>query len=148
MNDSQTGQRHPIGLFDSHAKAVFTAAQMDAEKRGGKFLVSGLILYAAARADDELAGSLVKAMSTELDTLGQAVDAEWSSRNRFLQDQPFTLVNEVFQSVASELGPGQQPRLSTFLAKVLGYPDSMASRVVRRLGVEPTDVALHLASGG
>jgi len=71
--------RHPVGVFDSQARSAFSAAQREAEQRGGSFLVSGLILYAAAVAGDSFATRLCEAMGCDLDRLGQAVDAEWSS---------------------------------------------------------------------
>jgi ATP-dependent Clp protease ATP-binding subunit ClpA len=137
-------KRHPVGLFNAHAKRVFVAAQRDADRRGGKVLVSGLILYAAANAGDRFSARLLEAMGTDLDTLNSAVDAEWSSRSVWLQDQPFSLLNEAFQKVVAD--SGTRLRLGTLLAATLGYPDSMASRVVKRIGIEPAILAPRLAS--
>jgi len=138
-------KRHPVGLFDAHAKRAFDAAQQDADRRGGKVLVSGLVLNAAANAGDSLSARLLEAMGTDLKTFNSAVDAEWSARSRWLQDQPFTLVNEAFQKVAANSEPGTDLRLETLLAVMLGYPDSMASRVVRRIGIEPEILAERIA---
>jgi ATP-dependent Clp protease ATP-binding subunit ClpA len=134
-----------VGLFNAHAKGVFIAAQQDADRRGGKALVSGLILHAAANAGDRFSARLLEAMGTDLDTLNSAVDAEWSSRSRWLQDQPFSLLNEAFQKVAADSEPGTDLRLGTLLAAMLGYPDSMASRVLKRIGIEPAILAPRLA---
>ena len=138
--------RHPVGVFDSQARSAFTAAQREAERRGGSFLVSGLILYAAAVTGDAFATRLCEAMGCDLDRLGQAVDAEWSSRSPYLQDRPATLVNEAFQSVASgAANTTLELRLPALLIAMLDYPDSMASRLARRLDVEPAVLARRLS---
>jgi len=36
MMATEGRRRHPVGLFDAPAKAVFVAAQRDAERRGGR----------------------------------------------------------------------------------------------------------------
>ena len=138
--------RHPVGVFDSHARSAFSGAQREAERRGGSFLVSGLILYAAAITGDTFATRLCEAMGCDLDRLGQAVDAEWSSRSPFLQDQPATLVNEAFQSVASgAANTTLELRLPALLIAMLDYPESMASRLARRLDLEPAVLARRLS---
>ena len=139
-------KRHAVGLFDDHAKGVFTSAQQDAERRGAKVLVSGLILLAAANADGGFSAILLDSIGCDLDRLTEAVAAEWNARSRYLQDQPVTLVNEAFQSVAAEAQPGVQLHLPSLLATMLRYPDSMASRVATRVGVEPNVLAERLAS--
>jgi ATP-dependent Clp protease ATP-binding subunit ClpA len=133
--------RHPSGLFDTAARAAFTAAQSDAERRGGKVLVSGLILYAAVKAGNDSAARLLNALGTDLDSLSKAVDDEWNARSAWMQDQPFTLLNEAFQAVAAESEPGTELHMTSLLVKLLGYPDSMASRLVRRVGGEPSVAA-------
>src|SRR5438128_12426615 len=104
-------KRHPLGLFDAHAKSVLDAAQQNANRRGANVVVSGLILHAAANAGDSLSARLLEAMGTDLSTLNSAVDAEWNARSRWLQDQPFTLVNEAFHKVAADSEPGTDLRL-------------------------------------
>lgn len=137
-------KRHPAGLFDERSKRVFGSAQQESEKRGGKFLVSGLILYAAAKAGDDFAARLQQAMGCDLDRLAEGVDAEWSARSPYMLDRPSTLVNESFQAVASEAQPDTELHLSALLAAMLRYPDSMASRVAIRIGVEPNVLAERL----
>lgn len=137
-------KRHPLGLFDAPAKTVFAAAQREAESRGGTFLISGFILYAAAKAGDQFAAVLLEAMGCDLDRLAQATDAEWSGRSKYLQDRPTTLVNEAFQKVAGEAQPGSELRLSVLLAAMLAYPESMATRVAVRVGIEPKVLAERL----
>ena len=134
-------RRHPVGLFDARAKAVFVAAQRDAERREGKVLVSGLMLYAAANAGDQFSTALLALIDADLDTLSAAVDAEWNARSKWLQDQPFTLLNEAFEAVAATAQPDAQLKLSALLAEILGHPDSMATRIVRRVGGDPKRVA-------
>ncbi len=138
--------RHPVALFDSHAKSVFSAAQQDAERRGGKVLVSGLILYSAANAGDSFSIALLEALDTDLDTLNAAVDAEWNERSHWAQDQPFTVVKESFQRAADDSPSDAELHISRLLAKMLDHPDSMASRVTKRLGVEPEVLAKRLTS--
>jgi len=146
LTPGDTDWRHPVGVFDSSARSAFSAAQREAERRGGSFLVSGLILYAAAIAGDSFATRLCEAMGCDLDRLGQAVDAEWGSRSPVLQDRPATLVNEAFQSVASgAANTTLELRLPALLIAMLGYPDSMASRLARRLDVEPAVLAGRLS---
>lgn len=74
---SQRRKRHPVGLFDATAKAAFTSAQREAKRRGGKVLISGLILYAAAKAGDNFSARLLEALESDLDSLSNAVDSEW-----------------------------------------------------------------------
>jgi len=137
-------ERHPVGRFDAYAKSVFTAAQRDAEERGGKVLVSGLLLRAAASAEGTLSARLLEALRTDIETLNAAVDAEWNSRSRWTQDQPFTIVKEAFEAVDRDSPTNSELHLDALLANMLRFPDSMASRVVRRLGGEPSAVAEHL----
>ncbi len=133
-------KRHPVGLFHAHAKRVFSSAQRKAERRGENFLISGLLLYSAANLGDVFARTLA-AMNTDLDRLNAAVDEEWSGRSHFVQDDPVTLVNEAFSSVAAGVEPGSAPGFSALLAAMLRYPNSMASRVVRRADVDPVRLA-------
>jgi len=133
--------RHPIGLFDAHAKAVFSAAQRDAERRGGKFLVSGLVLHAAATAGDHFSAALLGLIGVDVDALSAAVDAEWNAGSHRLQDQPPTLLNEALQAVAAAAQPDAQLDLASLLVELLAYPDSMATRIVRRVGADPNRVA-------
>jgi len=146
LTHGERDRRHPVGLFDSQTKSAVSAAQKEADRRGGSFLVSGLILYAAAVAGDALAARICEAMGCDLERLGQAVDAEWSSRSPYLQDRPATLVNEAFQSVASgAANPTLELRLPALLIAMLDYPDSMASRLASRLDVEPAVLARRLS---
>jgi hypothetical protein len=140
----ESHKRHPVGRFDAQAKSAFTAAQRDAESRGGKVLVSGLLLYAAARTGGTLSSPLLEAMSTDIDTLNAAVDAEWNARLPWMQDQPFTVMKEAFEAVARDSPPDAELHLDALLAITLKFPDSMASRVVRRVGSEPSCVAERL----
>ena len=137
-------KRHPVGLFDADAKRVFTAAQQDADRRGGSFLISGLILYAAAKAGEGFSEVLLEAMGCNLDQLTEAVESEWSARTRYRQDQPATLVNEAFQTVAAGMQPGTDLHLSALLAAMLSYPNAMASRLATRVGIEPLLLAERL----
>ena len=136
--------RHPVGLFDAHAKAVFLAAQQDAERRGAKFLVSGLVLHAAATAGDQFSAALLGLIGVDLDALDAAVDAEWDAGSHRLQDQPPTLLNQAFQAVAAAAPPRMELDLASLLVEILAYPDSMATRVVRRVGADPNRVAEEL----
>ena len=140
----ESPKRHPIGRFDAEAKSAFTTAQRDAEGRGGKFLVSGLLLCAAANSGGSLSARLLGALDTDLDTLNAAVDAEWSARSHRMQDQPFTVVREAFEAVERDSPPGSELHLDVLLANMLRFPDSMASRVARRVGKEPSAVAERL----
>lgn len=140
--------RHPVAMFDTAAKAVFTSAQTEGERRGGNVLVSGLILFAAAKSGDAFAVRLLGAMGTDIDSLTNAVDVEWNVPSSvWMQDQPVTLIREAFESVAAEAEPDAELGLASLLGKFLGYPDSMASRVARRIGVEPTVLADRLRFG-
>ena len=142
--NTEPRKRHPSGLFDAHAKRAFVSAQQEAEERGGKFLVSGLVLHMAAKAEDDFAARLLDAMGCDLSRLDQAVDAEWSARSPYMQDRPATLVNKAFNAVASEAQPDTELQLEALLVRMLSYPDSMASRVAARLGVEPHVLAQRL----
>ncbi len=145
MTGEPERKRHPVGLFDAHAKHVLSCAQREAERRGGKFLISGLLLYSAANLGDVFARRLNEAMNTELDSLNAAVDAEWRGRSPFFEDDPVTLVNEACTSVAAGVEPGSAPSFSALLAAMLRYPNSMASRVVRRVDVDPVRLAERLS---
>lgn len=61
-----------------------------------------------------------------------------------MQDQPVRLLNEAFEAVAADAKPGTELHVATLLSKLLGYPDSMASRMARRVGVEPDVLAERL----
>jgi hypothetical protein len=135
---------HAFGRFDASTRRLLGVAQAEAERRGGSFLVSGLIMLAAASKGDLFSAKLLNAMGTDLSGLVAAVDAEWSDRSRYLQDQPVTLVNEAINSTVAATPPNLHPSIETLLAATLGFDDSMASRVVRRLGVEPSSVATEL----
>lgn len=137
-------RRSPVGNFDASAKAAFISAQGDAERRGGKVLVSGLVMYAAAKAGNDFAERLLGALGIDLASLTEAVDDEWGARSVWMQDQPFTLVREAIEAVAADAAPGEELHLLSLLSKFLGYPDSMASRVALRIGVEPRALANRL----
>jgi hypothetical protein len=137
-------KKHPLGLFDPSARLVFAAAQHEAELRGGTFLISGLIVYAAAKADDEFAFLLLEALGCDLHKLADAIDAEWAGRSEYLQDRPATLVNQAFNSLAAVAQPGSEFHLPALVAAMLAYPDSMASRVATRVGVDPKMLAERL----
>jgi len=107
-------------------------------------LVSGLVLHAAAAAGDQFSATLLGAIGADLGALSAAVDAEWTARPQRHQDQPLTLVNEAFQAVASAAQPNVQLGLASLLAELLVYPDSMATRVVRRIDADPNRVAEEL----
>jgi len=104
-------------------------------------LVSGLMPYAAANAGDQFSAALLGAIDADLDRLGAAVDDEWNARSKWLQDQPSTLLNEAFEAVAASAEPGAQLKLAALLAEILGHPDSMATRIVRRVGGDPKRLA-------
>ena len=140
----ESPKRHPIGRFDAEAKSAFITAQRDAEVRGGKVLVSGLILCAAANSGGSLSARLLGALDTDLDTLNAAVDAEWSARSHRMQDQPLTVVREAFEAVERDSLPDSELHLDMLLSNMLRFPDSMASRVARRIGKEPSAVAERL----
>jgi ATP-dependent Clp protease ATP-binding subunit ClpA len=144
--DPGTPKRHPIGNFDQNSKGVFTAAQNEAEARGGKFLLSGFILLAAASRPGPIAARLLESMKTDVVALRAAVDAEWASKSGHLQDRPPTLVNEAIRAVVNSTQGGGQAGVEALLAVLLGYEDSMATRVVARLGVDPKHVIAVLDS--
>jgi len=133
---------HAFGRFNASTRRLLGVAQ--AERRGGKFLVSGLILLAAASKGDAFSAKLLSAMRTDLSTLVAATDAEWSERSRYLQDEPATVVNEAINSTAAATPPNRHPGIETLLAAMLSFDKSMASRVVRRLGGVPDALAKQL----
>jgi ATP-dependent Clp protease ATP-binding subunit ClpA len=143
-NDPTKRKRHPLGKFDPHAKGILAAAQREAEARGGKFLISGFILLSAASRQDAIAVRLLESMKTDIGTLTEAVDAEWKSRSQYFQDRPPTLVNESIGMVVGSIQEGGQASVEALIVAMLAYEDSMAVRVVTRLGIEPTVVAAAL----
>ena len=106
--------------------------------------MSGLLLCAAANSGGSLSARLLGALDTDLDTLKAAVDAEWSARSHRMQDQPFTVVREAFEAVERDSPPDSELHVDVLLANMLRFPDSMASRVARRVGIEPSAVAERL----
>jgi hypothetical protein len=87
-------------------------------------------------------------MKSDLTALRNAVDAEWNSRSRYLQDRPPTLVNEAINAVTDSTQARGQAGVEDLIVAMLGYEDSMASRVVARLGVAPKDVINELSPQG
>jgi len=138
-------RRHRVADFDQHARAVLGDAQKEAEARGGTFVLSGFILLAAASGQDAVGIALLVSMNTNLATLMNAVEAEWSSRSPYLQDAPPTLVNESINAVAGAIEPGSTASVTSLLVAMLAYEGSMASRIVARLGVTPKQLASNLA---
>jgi ATP-dependent Clp protease ATP-binding subunit ClpA len=136
---------YPFGHFDAHSKTILTSAQREAEARGGKYLVSGLILLAAASREDSVSKRLRQAMETDLATLTSAVDAEWASRSQFLQDRPVTLIKDAINAAADSTQAHGLAGVEDLIVAMLGYEDSMASRVVARLGIAPKDVVNELS---
>jgi hypothetical protein len=108
--------------------------------------MSGFILLAAASRQDAISIGLLTSMDTDLATLRDAVEAEWTSRSRYLQDAPPTLVNESINAVGGSIEPGSQASITALLVALLAYEDSMASRIVGRLGVTPKDLAAKLTN--
>jgi ATP-dependent Clp protease ATP-binding subunit ClpA len=139
-------RRHHVADFDPHARAIFGAAQKEAEARGGSFVLSGFILLAAASGQDAGAIALLRSMNADLATLMNAVEVEWSSRSQYLQDAPPTLVNESINAVAGAIEPGSTASVTALLVAMLAYEDSMASRIVARLGVTPKQLASKLTN--
>jgi hypothetical protein len=105
---------------------------------------SGLVLHAAATADDQFSAALLGVIGVDLDALSAAVDVEWTARTKGHQDQPVTLVNQAFQAVAAAALPDAQLNLASLLVEIVAYPDSMATRVMRRVGADPNRVAEKL----
>ncbi len=138
-------RRHRVADLDQHARAVLEDAQKEAEARGGTFVLSGFILLAAASGQDAVGIALLRSMNTNLATLINAVEAEWSSRSPYLQDAPPTLVNESINAVAGAIEPGSTASVTALLVAMLAYEGSMASRIVARLGVTPKRLASNLA---
>jgi len=135
-----------FGQFDAHSKEILTSAQREVEARGGKYLVSGLILLAAASRDDSVSKRLLQAMKTDLATLTSAVDADWkASRSQFLLDRPVTLIKEAINTVADATPAHAQAGVEDLIVAMLGYEESMASRVLARLGIAPKDVVTELS---
>jgi ATP-dependent Clp protease ATP-binding subunit ClpA len=139
-------RRHRVADFDPHARGIFGAAQKAAEARGGSFLLSGFILLATASGQDAVAIALLRFMNTDLATLTNSVEAEWSSRSQYLQDAPPTLVNESINAVAGAIEPGGAASVTALLVAMLAYEDSMISRIVARLGVTPKQLASKLTN--
>lgn len=98
-------------------------------------------MLAAASTDGPLARRVLASMKTDLATLTAAVDAEWTSRAAYLQDEPPTLLNASMHAVAEATGPGPQATADALLAAMLRYPESMASRIARRLNVDPDELS-------
>jgi ATP-dependent Clp protease ATP-binding subunit ClpA len=142
----ESPRSYPFGQFDEHSKEILTSAQREVEARGGKYLVSGLILLAAASRDDSVSRRLLQAMKTDLATLTSAVDADWkASRSQFLLDRPVTLIKEAIFAVGDSTHAPVQAGVEDLIVAMLGYEDSMASRVVTRLGIAPEDVVTELS---
>lgn len=134
--------QHPVGRFDPNTRGLLAAAQTEAERRGGRYLVSGLIMLEAPKGD-AFSSRLLSAMNTDLLTLTAAIDSELSERSFYLQDQPATLVNEAIESIVRSQ-PSKAPGIEALLAAMLRFEDSMACRVARRLRVEPADLMKDL----
>ena len=134
----------PIDRLNRNARLLLGAAQQEAERRGGTVVDSGLVLLSVASAEDQLSQVLLRALGTDLVSLRSAVDAQWSEVSPWLLDQPISLVNAAMTAAVERVPASDEAGIEMLLTVLLEFNDSMASRLVTRLGGEPTTVARAL----
>lgn len=143
MSTPSESRHAPFHRLNPAAQLVMRAAQEEAESRGATYVVSGLLLLAAAKSSHNIAARLLQVLRTDSAKLTASVDDEWQSRPMALQDQPFTVISEaVGQAMAAE--PDEPVTINRLIAATLRFEDSMASRIAARLGLRPEDVARQL----
>jgi ATP-dependent Clp protease ATP-binding subunit ClpA len=138
---------HRVGTFrlDPSVRAWLVNAQADADSRGAKYVVSGLILGAAASAGDQFAERLLDLLHLELDQLRSAIDEEWDRVPPSHQDEPIAAISDTIARSVSQL-PSADSLVTQemFLASLISFDDAMAARVIRRVGQNPAEVARRL----
>jgi hypothetical protein len=148
MPEPESQARYPMERLDRTIRVWFLVAQDAANRRGSRYLTTGLILMAAGTSKTVFAERLLAALRLRTSArLVQAFDAEWESSQPFFHDEPVTAVKE---SILKSAGEGESDQLvspEAFVATMLDFPSGMASKVLKRLGVDPSDAARRLRSG-
>lgn len=147
MNKGRESRYAPFHRLDPDAQRLMQAAQVQADARGGTFVVSGFLLQEAAKSHDRIRARLLPALVADISSLMVIVDEEWRSRPSATQDDPPTLVSE---AVASEWlrHPDEPVTVNRLMGAILQFEGAMASRIVRRLGMEPVELARQLVEDG
>ena len=135
--------------LDPEIQAWLLAAQVQADNRGASHLVSGLVLIAAAQGDSDFSKAIrntleSRAPSTSVEVL---LELEWSERTVRHLDQPATLVREAIEMSAAEVDQESSVRPLRFVATLVSFDDGMATRMVRRAGMQPAEFLESLRSG-
>lgn len=147
MEGSETSskRRIPTNRLDPIVQRWLIAAQNEADRRGVHYLVSGLVLLAAAAAADEFARKLTEALNvSQVSTLQDAFDREWEERSRLFLDQPPTIIREAIERAAAQTPEPGHASPQAFIAILLSFEDSMATRMTKRLGGSPLEVTHRL----
>ena len=141
---TELGLMTPMNQLDADARKILAAAQRLATDAGHRYLLSGDVLVAAWRDNTHVRERLAEHLPLELEALRQAYELELESRPPALQDDPPTLVSEAIAAAASRKSSSASVPLSTVLAEMFRVADSMASRIVRRLGLDNKQAATLL----
>ena len=148
MPQPESLARYPMERLDSTIREWFLVAQDEANRRGSRYLTTGLILIAAGTSKTVFAARLLAALRLRTGVqLVEAFDAEWESSRPFLHDEPVTAVKESILKSAGEEESDQLVSPQAFVATMLDFPSGMASKILKRLGVDPSDAAHRLRSG-
>src|SRR4029077_7745283 len=124
--------------LDGRIREWFLVAQSEADRRGSQYLTTGLILKAAGTSETVFAHQLLATVRfPSIGRLVDAFDAEWGASRPIFHDQPPTAVKETIFKSADEADSGRLVTPEVFVATMLDFPDGMASKIVKRLGVDP-----------
>jgi len=145
MPEIESQPRYPMERLDANIRQWFLDAQNDANRRGGQYLTTGLILTAAARSKTVFAERLLATLGLRSSAqLEEIFDAEWASSRPFFHDEPVTAVKESILRSADEEEASRLVNPEVFVATMFEFPTGMASKMVKRLGLDPSDVSRRL----
>jgi ATP-dependent Clp protease ATP-binding subunit ClpA len=148
MSDTESQVRYPMDRLDGTIREWFLVAQDEANRRGSGYLTTGLILMAAGTSKTVFAQRLLAALGLHAsDQLVEAFDAECESSRPFFHDEPVTAVKESILKSAGEAESDQLVSPEAFVATMLDFPSGMATKILKRLGVDPSDAVRQLRSG-
>ena len=136
----------PTHRLDPIVQRWLIAAQAEADRRGARYLLSGLVLLAAASAGDEFSRKLREALNVDhMSMVEDAFDMEWSDRPVSFLDQPPTIIRESIEKAAAGASESGGASPQSFISILLSFDDGMAARIAKRLGANPMEVSRRLS---
>lgn len=134
----------PLNRLDEDTGALLHRAQTEAEARGHHAARSDLILLVAIARHDRV-GDVLRQSLQNATLVRDAIESEGQALG-FAHDVPRDAIRKAIFAVVARSDPDKKVAPGPFIAALLRVADSRASRIVRRLGANPSTVAERLDS--